>query len=79
MDAARKVLVVDDHKAIREGLRSALGEFGYSDVDEAPDAETALEMVLASPPGRDHRGSEPPGDRAWISSRIFNRSASRRR
>jgi DNA-binding NtrC family response regulator len=50
MQSERKILVVDDHNPVREGLRRALGEFGYQNVDDAPDAETALEMVLAAPP-----------------------------
>jgi DNA-binding NtrC family response regulator len=50
METDRKILVVDDYEPIREGLRIALGEFGYMDVDDAPDAETALEKVLLSPP-----------------------------
>ncbi len=50
MEADRRILVVDDHKTVREALRSALGEFGYQDVDDAPDAEVALEKVLICPP-----------------------------
>jgi DNA-binding NtrC family response regulator len=50
MEPDRKILVVDDHKTIRDGLRAWLGEFGYPNVEDAPDAETALEKVLIYPP-----------------------------
>ena len=50
MEPERKILVVDDHKTVRDGLRAWLGEFGYRNVEDAPDAETALEKVLIYPP-----------------------------
>jgi DNA-binding NtrC family response regulator len=43
-----KILVVDDQKAIRDGLRMVLEGFGYA-VSVAPDAETALTMVEEAP------------------------------
>jgi len=50
MDAPRRILVVDDHRAIREGLRLTLAEFGHGEIEEAPDAESAIQSILADPP-----------------------------
>ncbi|MFN8547034.1 MAG: sigma-54 dependent transcriptional regulator [Candidatus Eisenbacteria bacterium] len=50
IDAGDRILVVDDHKAIREGLRTVLASSGYTNVDDAADAETALQRVLVQPP-----------------------------
>lgn len=45
-----RILIVDDHPAVREGLRQALTQFGFGGVDDAPTAEIALEKVLTHPP-----------------------------
>ncbi len=52
-DTARRlrVIVVDDHPMYREGLRLALAATrDFESVSEAPDAETALDMVAAHRP-----------------------------
>lgn len=51
MDTVRTILVVDDHRAIREGLRRALADFGCETVLEAADAEAALQIALERTPG----------------------------
>ena len=50
MEEQNRILVVDDHRAIREGLRTVLNGLGYAEVDEAPDAEAALKQILSQPP-----------------------------
>lgn len=45
------VLIVDDHSAIREGLKAALGSSGdFQVIDEASDANQALDLVRKAPP-----------------------------
>ncbi len=43
-----KVLVVDDHKAMREMLRGLLNQIGYADVEEADGIDRALGMLASS-------------------------------
>ena len=43
-----KVLLVDDHKAMREMLRGLLGQIGYADVDEADGFTSAIGMLASS-------------------------------
>ncbi len=43
-----KVLVVDDHKAMREMLRGLLNQIGFADVDEADGIDRALGMLASS-------------------------------
>ncbi len=43
-----KVLVVNDHKAMREMLRGLLNQIGYADVEEADGIDRALEMLASS-------------------------------
>jgi len=50
MGLSQRILVVDDHEAVRTGLRRALEEFGYGEVEEAPDAEAAMSAILNHPP-----------------------------
>jgi DNA-binding NarL/FixJ family response regulator len=48
-----KILLVDDHKILRDGIRSLVK--GYDDIDvigEAPDGRTALQMVKELSPDR---------------------------
>ncbi len=43
-----KVLVVDDHKAMREMLRGLLNQIGYADIEEADGIDRALGMLASS-------------------------------
>ncbi len=43
-----KVLVVDDHKAMREMLRGLLSQIGYADIDEADGFTSAIGMLASS-------------------------------
>ena len=43
-----KVLVVDDHEAMREMLRGLLNQIGYADVEEADGIDRALGMLVSS-------------------------------
>ncbi len=43
-----KVLVVDDHNAMREMLRGLLNQIGYADVEEADGVDQALGMLASS-------------------------------
>jgi len=43
-----KVLVDDDHNAMREMLRGLLNQIGYADVEEADGVDQALGMLEAS-------------------------------
>ena len=43
-----KVLVVNDHKAMREMLRGLLNQIGYVDVEEADGIDRALGMLASS-------------------------------
>lgn len=43
-----KVLVVDDHKAMREMLCGLLSQIGYADVDEATGFDEAIGMLASS-------------------------------
>ena len=40
----KKILIVDDAMFMRKMIRKILMEGGYTDVEEAPDGETALEL-----------------------------------
>lgn len=42
---ARRILLVDDHRLVREGLRRTLEDAGYDVVGEAEDGARALEMA----------------------------------
>ena len=42
---ARRILLVDDHRLVREGLRRTLEEAGFDVVGEAEDGARALEMA----------------------------------
>ena len=46
--AEMKVLVVDDHNAMREMLRGLLNQIGYADVEEADGVDQALGMLASS-------------------------------
>lgn len=46
----KKILVVDDAMFMRKMIRKLLGEAGYTDVEEAPDGDAALEMYDALKP-----------------------------
>ncbi len=46
------VLVIDDHRTMREIVRRLLGQIGIQDVADAEDGEAALEM-LHSPQAKD--------------------------
>ena len=41
----KRVLVVDDHAIVREGLRAILTKIGFEEVEEASSARRALELV----------------------------------
>ena len=57
-----RVLVVDDHAVVREGLRGFLElQDGIEVVGEAADGEEAIEVATRLRPGRDPDG---PGDAA---------------
>ena len=43
-----KVLVVDDHEAMREMLRGLLNQIGYADVEQADGIDRALGMLVSS-------------------------------
>ena len=43
-----KVLVVDDHNAMREMLRGLLNQIGYPDVEEADGVDQALGMLACT-------------------------------
>ena len=43
-----KVLVVDDHNAMREMFRGLLNQIGYADVEEADGVDQALGMLGSS-------------------------------
>ena len=43
-----KVLVVDDHKAMREMLRGLLSQIGYADIEEADGFDSAIGMLASS-------------------------------
>ncbi len=43
-----KVLVVDDHEAMREMLRGLLNQIGFADVEEADGIDWALGMLVSS-------------------------------
>ena len=45
VDSSIRVLVVDDHRTMREIIRRLLGQIGVHDVDDAGDGEQALEML----------------------------------
>ena len=42
---AKRILVVDDHQLLREGIRSLLAANGYTEVAEAADGRTAVEIA----------------------------------
>lgn len=46
--ADMKVLVVDDHKAMRDMLCGLLGQIGYADIDEAAGFDEAIGMLASS-------------------------------
>ena len=48
-DQGKRILLVDDNVAVREGLEELLRHQGYR-VSTAPDGETALEIVRTDPP-----------------------------
>ena len=49
MAKGRRILVVDDEESIRKGLARVIARMGH-DVEEAADAEEALEKALRTPP-----------------------------
>lgn len=48
--AAIKLLLADDHRMLREGLRRSMTELGFSVVGEARDGNDALNLALAVQP-----------------------------
>ncbi len=48
-DQGKRILLVDDNTAVREGLEELLRHQGYR-VDTAPEGETALGIVRTDPP-----------------------------
>jgi CheY-like chemotaxis protein len=44
------VLVIDDHRTMRQIVRRLLGQIGVHDVADAEDGEAALEMLTARRP-----------------------------
>ena len=59
----KKILIVDDAMFMRKMIRKILMEGGYTDVEEAPDGETALEngSIAGAHGSRFRTGSSP-----WI-------------
>ena len=66
-----RLLLVDDHKLLRQGLRRAVEEAGFDVVGEAGDGEEAVRLAVALQPDlvlmdvtdarpRRHRGHPPP-------------------
>ena len=47
--ASVRVLVVDDQGAMRALIRAGLKELGFQDIDDAPDGEAALRVMVAKP------------------------------
>jgi two-component system, chemotaxis family, chemotaxis protein CheY len=45
----KRILIVDDFETIRVILRKTLNDLGFTEVDEAGDGKTALEMLLKDP------------------------------
>ena len=45
VDSSIRVLVVDDHRTMRQIIRRLLGQIGVHDVDDAEDGEQALEKL----------------------------------
>jgi CheY-like chemotaxis protein len=51
LDSALRILLVDDHEVMREGLRTLLkDEPGIEVIGEAPDGETALDIIAKEHP-----------------------------
>ena len=46
----KRVLIVDDHQLLREGIRSLLAGNGYTDIREAADGREALEVAKSFRP-----------------------------
>jgi two-component system chemotaxis response regulator CheY len=70
---ANSILIVDDQSSVREILDRWLGAAGY-DTRQAPDAETALEMMISSPPDVVLCDVEMPGHGGlWLVERIRER------
>jgi CheY-like chemotaxis protein len=68
-----RILVVDDEESIRTLLVRILEPMGYV-VDVAPDADTALEMVQATPPDVALCDIKMPGhDGGWLIERLQDR------
>ena len=67
-----RILIADDHDALRRGLVRALTEAGH-EVDEAPNGNAAIErlhetyfdIVLSDLPGIDHFQVIDPQSSAW--------------
>jgi two-component system chemotaxis response regulator CheY len=51
VDKAMNVLVVDDHKTMVRIVRNLMEQLGFSNIDEAGDGPTALEMIRSKPYG----------------------------
>ena len=50
MGLASRVLIADDHEAMRRGLRSLLGEAGFNVVDEASNGREAVKKTRSESP-----------------------------
>jgi DNA-binding NarL/FixJ family response regulator len=45
-----RILIVDDHNLIREGLKTALSRTGYSNIGEAASKKEAIASIASNPP-----------------------------
>jgi DNA-binding NarL/FixJ family response regulator len=50
MSAGHRLLLVDDHKLLRQGLRRAVEEAGFEVVGEAADGEEAVRLAIETQP-----------------------------
>jgi DNA-binding NarL/FixJ family response regulator len=50
MSAGNRLLLVDDHKLLRQGLRRAVEEAGFEVVGEAADGEEAVRLAIETQP-----------------------------
>jgi DNA-binding NarL/FixJ family response regulator len=74
--ATMRLLIVDDHEVVREGLRSVLAtDETFDAIDEAPDGKAALASATRSPPDIalvDFKLPDMPGDELCAGLRAVN-------